>query len=214
MTGNTGYFKVYGRQGVKLRTPQLIYARSIFIYSLFYTVAFSLGCVLFHLLDTKESEMINSRISAYFSTTFSDCKTVFDFATKLLAISQQDLSGIFVIFCAGFTMLCGIVISMFLLFRGFSMGFSLSYFVYAIRSNAIALAHPAAAMVLFSVMNAAFAVIIIHLGVKTTIFSDEFKALGGRPRKIIRSKALYMQIFRFLIAFGAILILNLIRCVL
>ena len=213
MTGNTEYFKVCGKPKIRLRTPQFIYARTLLLYTLFYTLAFSLGCLLFHFLDVKDSELMNARILAYFSISFADCEDVFDFTTRLLAIGKQDLSNLFVVFTAGFTMLCGIVVSTLLCFRGFSMGFSVSYLTYAIRSETISLAHPIGAVFLFSILCAACAVIMIHVGVKTTIFADEFKALGGRPRKIIRSKALYMQIFRFLIAFGAILILNLIRCV-
>lgn len=214
MTGNTEFFKVSGKPKIKLRTPQFIYARALLIYTLLYTVAFALGCLLFHFVENKESAAINARILAYFSADFSDCSDIFAYTKQLLARSKQDLSNIFIIFTAGFTMLSGIIVSALFLFRGFSMGFSISYLAYAIRSGSIHLEHPIASVILFSLLCAVGAAIMIHAGVKTTIFADEFKALGGRPRKIIRSKALYMQIFRFLIAFGAILILNLIRCVL
>ena len=214
MTGNTGYFKVSGNPKIKLRTPQFIYARMLFVYALLYTLAFALGCLLFHLLDVKDSAAIDARISAYFSADFAACEDIFDYTTELLTFSKQDLSNIFIIFTAGFTMLSGAIISGLLVFRGFSMGFSISYLAFAVRSGSVELEHPIASVILFSVLCALCAAIMIHMGVKTTVFADEFKALGGRPRKIIRSKALYMQIFRFLIAFGAILIFNFIRFVL
>lgn len=213
-TGNTGYFKVGERPKIKLRTPNFVYVRALLIYTLLYTAAFFCGCLLFHFLETGESSLINERITVYFSIDFSSCTDIFDFLELLLSAGRQDLSNLLVIFTAGFTMLSGIIVSVLLLFRGFSMGFSVSYFVYAIRSDFVSLSHPTASLLLFSVLCAIIAAIMIHMGVKTTMFADEFKALGGRPRKIIRSKALYLQIFRFLIAFGAILILNLIRCVL
>lgn len=213
MTGNTGYFKVSDKPKIKLRTPYFIYARTLLIYAFLYTLAFTLGCLLFHFLENKESAAINARILSYFSADFSNCNDIFAYTNQLLALSRQDLSNIFIIFTAGFTMMAGIIVSALLLFRGFSMGFSISYLAYAIRSGAIRLEHPIASMILFSALCAVGAAIMIHMSVKTTVFADEFKALGGRPRKIIRSKALYMHIFRFLIAFGAVLILNLIRCV-
>ncbi len=214
MTGNTGYFQVSDRPKIKLRTPQFIYARMLFAYTLLYTLAFAFGCLLFHMLEVKESAAINSKITAYFSADFSNCHDIFDYTARLITYSKQDLSNICIVFTAGFTMLAGVVVSAVLLFRGFSIGFSISYLSYVLRSETIKLEHPVASLVLFSVLCAIGAAILIHTGVKTTCFADEFKALGGRPRKIIRSKALYAQIFRLLIAFGAMLILNLIRCVL
>lgn len=214
MTGNTEFFNVSGKPKIKLRTPQFIYARSLLLYTFFYTIAFAFGCLLFHFLETKESATIDARILSYFSADFADCDDIFEYTGRLLTLSKQDLSNIFIIFTAGFTMLAGVIVSALLLFRGFSMGFSISYLAYTIRCSSISLERPIASVILFSVLCAIGAALMIHMSVKTTIFADDFKALGGRPRKIIRSKALYMQIFRFLIAFGAILILNLIRCVL
>ncbi len=214
MTGNTEFFNISGKPKIRLRTPQFVYARTMLIYTFLYTIAFVLGCLLLHCIEDKESSVFNARILAYFSADFSSCDNIFSYTEHLLALSRQDLANIFIIFTAGFTMLAGLIVSALLLFRGFSMGFSISYLAYAIQSDRIHLDRPIASVVLFSVLCAFGAAIMIHTSVKTTVFADEFKALGGRPRKIIRSKALYMQIFRFLIAFGAILILNLIRCAL
>ena len=214
MTGNTGFFKVVGGPKIKLRTPQFIYAKMLFVYTLLYVLFFAFGCFVYHALPIPTGVSFNERITTYFSVGFSDCDGLLEGTRRLLAYSRQDISNAVIVFTAGFTMLSGLIISGMLAFRGFSMGFSVSYLVYAVRESAVDLAHPYTSVILFSILAAAHAAILIHIGVKTTVFSDEFKALGGRPRKIICSKALYMQIFRFLIALGAVLILNLIRCVL
>ena len=101
-----------------------------------------------------------------------------------------------------------------LMFRGASFGFSVSYLAYAIKYETTSFERPVSSIILFSVLCATSAAILIHMCVKTAIFTDEFKTLCGRPRLIVRSKAFYMQIFRFFTILGAILILNLIRCVL
>lgn len=214
MTENTGYFRVSGKPKIKLRAPQYVYVRMLLVYTLLYTLAFALGCLLFHFLKIKESQILNTRILSYFSMDFSSCEDIFDFAKQSLSVSSQDLSHLFVVFTAGFTMLAGLVVSALLIFRGFSLGFSISYLAYAVRENLIDLAHPFSSVILYSLLCALGAAIMLHAAVKSTLFSDDFKALCGRPSRIIRSKALYTHIFRFLIAFGAFLILNLIRCIL
>ena len=83
-----------------------------------------------------------------------------------------------------------------------------------VRRDALALPRPIVSLVLFSLLGALTAAMMIHLSVRTTMFSDEFKALCGRPRLILRSGALYAQLLRFTIAFGAILLLTILRCAL
>ncbi len=214
MTENTGYFSISKKRKVKLLTKELVFAKLLFVYAFLYTLAFAVGCFLFHALNAENSKMINARINAYFAVDFLECENMFDRANLLIDISASDISHLIIIFTAGFTMLVGIVISLLLIFRGFSLGFSISYFTYAIQNDALVLENSYLSIIFFSVICALCAAIMINFGVKTTCFSDDFKALGGVPRKIIKSKALYSQLFRFLIAFGAILILNLFRCIL
>lgn len=214
MTGNTEFFNISDTSKVKLLSPRFVYAKLLVIFALLYTAAFAVGCLLFHLLDYKSSESINLRIESYFSVDFSDCENIFDYSNTLLDMSRSDLSHLLIIFAAGFTMLAVAAISLLLVFRGFSLGFSICYFTYAVRTNAISLEYPYASVILYSAVCAVIAAIMIHISVKTALFSDEFKLLCGRPRRIIKSKAIYLQLFRFLIAFGAVIISNLIRCVL
>jgi len=211
MTENTGFFSIPKKPKVKLLSKEFIYAKLLLIYAFLYTLAFSLGCFLFHALDAENSTAINARLNAFFDVDFS-ATSWFDRANLLIDISSSDISHLIIILTAGFTMFAGIAISMLLIFRGFSFGFSVSYFAFAINNNIVTFENAYTLIIFFSVISAISAAIMIHFGVKTTCFSDEFKALGGIPRKIIKSKALYSHFVRFLIAFGAILILNLLRC--
>lgn len=213
MTNNTEFFSVAKKRKVKLLSPQFIYAKLLLIYSLLYTASFALGCLLFHSLELNNGEFISDRITKYFSVSFSKCENIYDYANTLLDISSTDISHLLIVFTAGFTMLVGVITSVIFVVRGFSLGFSLSYVAYAVNSGVLNVEHPTAAVVIYSIISAALAAVLIHFGVKTACFSDEFKTLCGRPRMIIKSKALYLQLLRFLTAFGAILILNLIRCV-
>ncbi len=214
MNESTGFFSISHGSKIKLRTPKFIYARLLFIYALLYTLSFIGGCLLFHFIDMPESEKFNAHILSYFSVDFSNCNDLFDYASLILSMSKSDIYHLLIIFSAGFTMLSGLIIASLVIFRGFSLGFSLSYLVLALRQGYTTLEHPIASLIIYSVTCAVIAAIILNFSVKSAFFCDEFKALCGSPRKIIRSKALYAHISRFLIAFGAFLILNLLRCLL
>lgn len=213
MTENAGNFKILKKKRIRLITPRHVYVKFTFIYTIFYVFSFALGCLLFHMTDGRESTLFSLRITAYFSSDFDGCDDAITLAKRLLAASTQDLTRLVMIFMAGFTVFVSLVVSWLLVFRGLSFGFSVSYLAYAIRTEIVALDYPVAMLMLFSLLGAITAAIMINMAVKTTMFSDEFKTLCGRPRLILHSRLLYVQIFRFLVAFGAILIINLIRCV-
>ena len=214
MTDNTGYFRLSKNKKIKLLTPRYVYAKLIFIYSLLYTVSFICGCLLFHSLNLTGSNSWSANILSYFSVDFSKCTDIFDFAGLIIMISRSDLGHLVLVFSAGFTMLSGLIVCSTLLYKGFSLGFSLSYLVFALQEKHITLAHPIASVVIFSIISAVIASILIDFSVKSVLFCDDFKALCGNARKIIRSKAVYSHILRFLIVFGTILILNIIRSIL
>ena len=210
MTENTGYFKVKSPR-VRLRTPQYIYVRLLLLYTCVYTFAFLAGCLLFHVLKVNEGQISFPDLGVL-SAEFGEFHDIFSFSEQILAISKRDLTDTFVIFAAGFTMLAGLAISFTLLLRGFSLGFTVNCLAFAIRSEPIQFAHPVLSVTRFSILSAVGAAILLHLAVKSVLFSDDFKALCGRPSRIIRSQALYAHVFRFLVVLGAFLILNLIRC--
>lgn len=209
---NTSFFSVQKKRAVKFLSPSFIYVKLLIIFALLYALSFALGCFSFHLLDIKSSEMINSRIDGYFSVSFSNCNNAFAIAAKIINISKSDISHLLIIFTAGFTMLASVAVALLLAYRGFALGFSISYFTYAIKNNLLDIGTSHAPIIFYSILSAVIAVIMIHTGVKTTLFADEFKSLGGVPRKIIKSRAVYLQLLRFLIALGGIFILNSIRC--
>lgn len=213
MTENVGSFKIPKKKRIRLITPRYIYVKFTLIYTLFYVLAFALGCLLFHLTDGRESALFNRRITDYFSASLDGCGDAFAFSKRLLSVSMQDVTRLALIFTAGFTVFVSLAVTGLLIFRGLSFGFSVSYLAYAIRAESVVLARPVASLTFFSLLGAMTAAVMIHLAVKTTMFSDEFKALCGRPRLILHSRALYMQMLRFLVALGAILFINLIRCV-
>ena len=206
------FFNVRKSRAVKFLTPSYIYVKLLVLFALFYALSFALGCFLFHLLEVKSSTMINSRINSYFSVSFLNCENVFDVSEKVIEISRADISHLIILFTAGFTMLASVAISLLLVYRGFALGFSISYFTFAIKNNLLTIGTSYTPIIVFSTISAVIAVIMIHVGVKTALFADEFKSLGGIPRKIIKSQAVYTQLLRFLIALGGIFILNSVRC--
>ena len=210
MTDKTNFFSI-DKPKVRLSTPEYIYAKLVLIYAAIYVVAFAAGCLMLHFLDLPRSQSIDLRILNYFSIDFSGCNNIFDAALLIFSICKTDLYHLALIFCAGFTMLSGLILSSLLIFRAFSLGFSLCYLSFALREGYVNVEHPAALLVLYSILCAISTVILLHCSVKSAIFCDEFKALCGQPRKIIRSKSLYAHIYRFLISVGALMIINLIR---
>ncbi len=211
MDESTEFFSV---KKIKLRTPQFIYARTLLIFTFIYTVCFIGGCLLFHFSGMQSNDGFNVRILSYFATDFSGCEDIFDYSSKLLSISKSDVCHLLIIFSAGFTMLCGAVVSSLLAYRGFSLGFSLSYLVRALQNGDISLENSALKIIVFATVSAITASILLIFSVKTVFFCDDFKALCGIPRKIILSKALYAHVARFMTAFGAFLLINLLRCLL
>lgn len=198
---------------IKFVTYDSIYAKYALLYTLCYTVMFAIGCLLFHMVGST-STVFDRRIVGCFSADFSDCSDAFTFADRLLALSAQELIRLGLTFMAGFTIFASLALGGILMVRGFYFGFAVSYLTSFIRKAPHLLSHPTRSLLLFSCLGAFCAALMIHLSVRTVMFSDAFRSLGGRPRLILRSRALYAQILRFITAFGAILLLTLLRCAL
>lgn len=214
MTKQTDTFRIPRKKRVRLITPRGVYAKYILIYTLCYTAAFAVGCLLFHLTGGAENAQFDRRIAGFFSASLAGTADAFDFAKRLLSFAAQDLTRLGLIFMAGFTVFVSFAVAGILIFRGLSFGFAVSYLASLVRRDALALPRPVASLMLFSLLGALTAAMMIHLSVRTTMFSDEFKALCGRPRLILRSGALYAQLLRFTVAFGSILLLTMLRCAL
>ena len=213
MAETSDYFSVSEKRKVKLLSQSTIFAKLLLGYVALYVLSFALGGLVFYLLDAKNSLVLNARIISYFNTEFLVTDSIFDKINLLVDISGTDITYLILLFIAGFTMLTGVIVSLSLVFRGFCFGFSVSYFIFAIKCNYLLLPNNNLSFIVFSFVGALSTSIMIYFSVKTTCFSYDFRALDGITRKIIKSKALYAQLYRFLIAFGALLILNLIRCI-
>lgn len=214
MTERTDTFRIPKKKRVRLITPRYVYTKFTLLFSFCYTAAFAVGCLLFHLTGGAANAQFDRRIAAYFDASLADCADAFAAARRLLNCGAQDLMRLGLIFMAGFTVFVAFAEAGILAFRGLSFGFSVSYLASMLRREAFFLPRPMLSLTLFSLYGAVCAALMIHLSARTVLFSDAFKALCGRPRLILRSPALYAQLFRFTVAIGAILLLTLLRCVL
>lgn len=214
MTKQTDTFRIPKKKRVKLITPRSVYTKFTLIFTFCYTAAFAVGCLLFHLTGGAANAQFDRRIAGYFAGSLADCTDAFAFARRLLSLSAEDLTRLGFLFMAGFTVFVAFAEAGILLFRGLSFGFSVSYLASMLRREAFPLSNPTLSLILFSLSGALCTALMIHLSAQTVLFSDAFKALCGRPRLILRSRALYAQLFRFTVAFGAILLLTLLRCAL
>ena len=178
-------------------------------YILFYT----LGLVGYYLVSVPLSETLNKYVTSYFSCSFNMNNALSDNVSLLVFASWTDLRTIFFIFVCGFTLFSSIAIYGLLFYHALSLGFSSLYLV-----NCMSAGHlPEVSffnLIFFLFSNAAVASILIVFSSKTRIFTDKFKALGGRRKLIIRSKPLYLHIFTLLCMCGAILFINIVRFIL
>ena len=214
MAEKADYFSISNKPKIKLLSKRSVFIKLLFTYSLLYSFSFVLGFLLFKNFSFKSNSVFNTHIKEFFSVEFSQYKNISEAAKSLFEISRTDISHLIIILISGFTLFVGTIISILLVFKGVSQGFSLSYLTYAAYSNNVTLRHGILSIIMYSLTLVICVAIMIYFCIKTTFFIYEFKSLCGIPRKVIRSKALYSQFFRFLIAFGAIIILNLIRCIL
>ena len=207
MAENPSYFNI----SQKFKAKNYVCAKLILFYTLLYTASFVFGCFLLHFIDVASNSGFNSSIVEYFSVSFSNCESVFDYASLLLLASRNDIYCLAAIFSASFTMLSGIIISSILFFRGFSLGFSSSYLVLALKEHYISIDHPYISIILYYFTSAIIAAVLIVFSVKSLSFCNDFKALCGNARKIFRSQSLYSHIYYFIFAIGTFLMINLIR---
>lgn len=208
MSGNTEF-----KTNVKMLSPAFIYAKVLFFNTLVYTLSFLLGVLLFHAFVPEEVGF-DRDISNFLSADFSECGTVFDYVNTILRISKSELSQLTALFFAGFTMVSGIIVLATFVFRGFSIGFAFSYLVFLINNGLVDFKFPKLALGIYTVLCVVNSAVLLDFSGKTMRFSDEFKKLCVRPKRIILSKIMYSHITCLFISLGAMILLNLIKCVL
>lgn len=198
-------------KSAKLNSSGYIYSKLMFRYAIVYVIAFGIGIAAYYIFDFPFSDKINTYIYGHFGNLFDECKVPVDYLRTLLDCSYVDIKHLLFIFTAGFTMFASTAMIFVIFYRGLSLGFSVGYLVTALRNGIISFNSTEIAFAVFLCANAFIASAMIVMCSKTSIFSDEFRRMGGRKRIILRSRVLYNQIFRLLMILGIILIINLVR---
>ncbi|MEE1357308.1 MAG: hypothetical protein UHG68_07100 [Clostridia bacterium] len=179
-------------------------------YALFYVIFFTLGLIGYYVVKLPFSDTLNGYITSYFSYSFELDKSISDNIAKLICVSYSDIRTLFLIFVGGFTMFSSAAIYGLLFYHALSLGFSALYLVNSMSAGLLS-GVSFINLVFFLFSNAAVCAVIIIFSSKTRIFNDEFKRLGGRKKLIVKSKALYLQIFTLFAVCGAVLFVNIIR---
>ena len=180
-------------------------------YCAIFALAFTAG-ILFCRASTTVFPDMTPTIQRFFTDVFYGCESCRDYFTVIISASSPDIRCLILLFAAGFTYFCGIATSTLILCRGFSVGFSLQYLLFAIESKAITLAHPTAAAVIFGTTELMLAAVMIWLSTRSLIFGYDFRRLRGRRSRIVRSPIIYLYMLLYLTAFGTILIINTSGC--
>lgn len=195
-------------------TPYYTLVKIFFRYTTLFVLALSSG-VLFCMsglggLDSNEE--IHIKISEHFTNVFVGCRSVRDYFLVIFASSATDIRYLIFIFAAGFTYFCGIASSAFIVCRGFTLGFSIGFLYESIKDQGLKLSHPNTALALFSVTELTIALFIIFLSTKSLVFSYDFKKLRGRRSLIMRSPTIYKYLIFYLTAFGLMILINIMGC--
>ena len=195
-------------------TPYYTLVKIFFRYTALFILALSSG-VLFCLSglgSLNSNEEIHIKISEHFTNVFVGCESVRDYFLVIFASSATDIRYLIFIFAAGFTYFCGVASSAFIVCRGFALGFSISFFYESLKSQKLNLSYPNAALALFSITELVIALFIVFLSTKSLVFSYDFKKLRGRRSLIMRSPTVYKYLVFYLTAFGLMILINIVSC--
>ncbi len=195
-------------------TPYYTIVKIFFRYTALFALAFSSG-VLFCMSGIGSfdgSEEIYIKISEHFTNVFVGCESVRDYFLVIFAASATDIRYLVLIFAAGFTYFCGIASSAFIVCRGFTVGFSISFLYESVKGTKLTLSYPNTAIAIFTITELAIALFIIFLSTKSLVFSYDFKKLRGRRSLIMRSPTIYKYLVFYLTAFGLMILINTISC--
>ena len=144
---------------------------------------------------------------------FVGCKNISDYFSVVFVSAATDIRYLILIFAMGFTYLCGIASSAFVVCRGFTLGFSINFLYNAVKIGEIKLKNPMNSVYVFAATELAIAIFIIFLSTRSLIFSYDFRKLRGRRSLMVRSPALYKYLILYLTAFGLMILINLFGCI-
>ncbi len=179
-------------------------------YTFVFIIAFILGLVVYYLVNSPKSQMLDGYIVSFFSLVFDPGKDIFDNAALVVFASSFELKTLVYIFVAGFTMFSSVAIYWILCTQACSLGFSSIYLVNSMSSGSLSLVgfHD---LILFLLTGAAISSVMLVFSAKTRVFNDVFRNLGNRKKLIIRSKPLYIQIFTLISLCGAVILIYIFR---
>ncbi len=190
----------------RLNSPNYTYLKILFRQLAVYLISFAAGILGFYFLKIPFSEKINTYISNHFSYLFEGCDGFTDHFRALMECSLFDIRHIVFIFVSGFTMFSFFACSLACMYRGLSFGFSVGYIVLGVANKEISVAHFELAFLIFLAANVLVAALFIAFSARSVIFSYDYR----RPTS--KKRVLYSFLLTFLVCFGFVIIVNLIRC--
>lgn len=187
------------------------YPLLILKYTVIYSLSFILGMTVWYVTLPNISLQVKNALAMRFSGILTDCTTFSDRFETVLRCTSSDIHHVILTFIAGFTMFTGIALTSLLIFRGFSFGLSGACLLSLIRESEVAIS--SLRFGIYLALSALVAASIICFCSKSTIFSDDFRRLGGRRRLIVHSHVLWRQIYDFLLTLGFAVFLGLLNCI-
>ena len=131
----------------------------------------------------------------------------------MISASASDIRYLLLIFASGFTYFCGVADSVFIISKGFTVGFSLQYLISLTQKSQTLLQNPKAAVATFALSEIILSLFMVFLASKALIFAYEFRKLRGRKSQIIKSPLIYRYMLLCATAFGLILTINVLSCI-
>lgn len=193
--------------------PSYPILRAILRYFLMFLLAFTAGMLISKATYVENADT-NKMISSHFTQVFRGCNGCKDYFTVIISASSSDIRYLLLLFTTGFTYFCAPATSVFLMCKGATLGFSLNYMLISARIGALSLPLPYLAATIFTAIEFITSLFMVWLGAKSLVFSYEFRKLRGRKRRILTSPVIYNYLLLYLTAFGLVLIINTVSCLL
>lgn len=173
-----------------------------------YLLAVLLGVLLCSLLDTAALPALTGRAEAHFTSPFQSGAGLPEGALAILDSASGDIRAMLIILAAGFTLFCPLALSLLTAWRGFSLGFVAAWLGSVLSAGDTRLTHGAAAFLLFLGANGLVAAAFVHLSAQAVYFSHEYRAICGRPKKILRAPFVWRYLFGYLTMFGFVVLVH------
>ncbi len=183
-------------------SPAYIRARITGQYLGLYLLALILGVLLCALLDADVLPDLRGRAAAHFTSPFVGVEGLPARAEALLDAASGDIRAMLVIALTSLTLFCPPALCIFTVWRGFSLGFVAAWLGRVLPTTGFG----AGAFLLFVGQSGLVAAAFVQLCAEAVIFSHQYRAVCGRPRKIIRSPFVWRYLFGYLTMFGFVIL--------